>query len=75
MRVPNLSSGDYSMGAHVKTKRTCLESWGTFQIPRPFSRYDLNLDEPIRVSREADAPEREARRQQLETSLRQSSRD
>jgi lysophospholipid acyltransferase (LPLAT)-like uncharacterized protein len=56
-------------------RKICLKSWDAFQIPLPFSRCDLILDEPIHVAREADAPEREARRQQLETSLRQSSRD
>jgi lysophospholipid acyltransferase (LPLAT)-like uncharacterized protein len=55
--------------------KLCLKSWDRFQIPMPFSRCEVILNEPIVVPRQADEPEREQRRQELETSLRQSSLD
>jgi lysophospholipid acyltransferase (LPLAT)-like uncharacterized protein len=56
-------------------RKICLKSWDCFQIPLPFSRCELILKEPIRVSREADPAEREERRRELEASLRESSTD
>jgi lysophospholipid acyltransferase (LPLAT)-like uncharacterized protein len=53
----------------------CLKSWDRFQIPLPFSRCELILNEPILVPREADRAKREERRLELEASLRQSSND
>jgi lysophospholipid acyltransferase (LPLAT)-like uncharacterized protein len=52
-----------------------LKSWDRFQVPLPFSRCEFFLNEPILVRRDADGAEREERRRELETSLRQSSRD
>jgi lysophospholipid acyltransferase (LPLAT)-like uncharacterized protein len=57
------------------TRKICLKSWDRFQIPLPFSRCELILNQPILVGREADGAEREERRRELETSLRQSSND
>jgi len=56
-------------------RKLCLKSWDWFQIPLPFSRCELILNEPILVRREADQAEREERRRELQTSLRQSSND
>jgi lysophospholipid acyltransferase (LPLAT)-like uncharacterized protein len=56
-------------------RKICIKSWDCFQIPLPFSRCDLILNEPIRVPREADGVQREEQRRALEASLRQSSRD
>jgi lysophospholipid acyltransferase (LPLAT)-like uncharacterized protein len=55
--------------------KICLKSWDRFQIPLPFSRCELILNEPILVPREADAAKREELRLELEASLRQSSND
>jgi lysophospholipid acyltransferase (LPLAT)-like uncharacterized protein len=44
-------------------------------IPLPFSRCEMNFDNPIHVPREATDAEREALRLRLETSLRAMSRD
>jgi lysophospholipid acyltransferase (LPLAT)-like uncharacterized protein len=55
--------------------KLCLKSWDRFQIPLPFSKCELILNEPILVPREADSAEREERRMKLETSLRHSSHD
>jgi len=55
--------------------KLCLKTWDRFQIPLPFSRCELILNEPIHVPREADGHEREERRRQLERSLRGSSQD
>jgi hypothetical protein len=55
--------------------KLCLRSWDRFQIPLPFSRCELILNEPIFVSREADEAGREARRSELQARLRQSSND
>jgi lysophospholipid acyltransferase (LPLAT)-like uncharacterized protein len=56
-------------------RKVCLKSWDRFQIPLPFSRCELILNEPIRVPREADETKREESRNKLETCLRQSSQD
>jgi lysophospholipid acyltransferase (LPLAT)-like uncharacterized protein len=56
-------------------RKVCLQSWDRFQIPLPFSRCDLILNQPIRVRPDADEIEREQRRRDLESSLRQSSND
>jgi hypothetical protein len=55
--------------------KICLKSWDGFQIPLPFSRCELILNQPILVPREAGEDERESLRVQLETSLRGSSND
>jgi lysophospholipid acyltransferase (LPLAT)-like uncharacterized protein len=52
-----------------------VKSWDRLQIPLPFSRCEMNFDNPIRVPREASDAEREALRQRLESSLRGMSRD
>lgn len=55
--------------------KICLKSWDRFQIPLPFSKCELILNEPIFVPREADQAGREERRTQLQTRLRQNSTD
>ena len=55
--------------------KICLKSWDGFQIPLPFSRCELILNEPIFVPREADQAGREERRSQLQSRLCQTSRD
>ena len=55
--------------------KICVKSWDGFQIPLPFSRCELILNQPIRVPREAGEEEREELRVELETSLRGSSKD
>jgi lysophospholipid acyltransferase (LPLAT)-like uncharacterized protein len=55
--------------------KICLKSWDRFQIPLPFSRCDLILNEPIFVPREADEARREEHRNELQARLRQSSSD
>jgi lysophospholipid acyltransferase (LPLAT)-like uncharacterized protein len=55
--------------------KICLKSWDRFQIPLPFSRCELILNEPILVPRQADPTEREERRSELQARLRHSSND
>jgi len=55
--------------------KICLKSWDGFQIPLPFSRCEMILDEPIFVPREADEAGREERRHALQARLRQASID
>jgi lysophospholipid acyltransferase (LPLAT)-like uncharacterized protein len=55
--------------------KVCLKSWDRFQIPLPLSRCELVLNKPILVPRQANESQREERRMELETSLRQSSND
>ncbi len=50
-------------------RKICLKSWDGFQIPLPFSRCEVLLNEPIVVPREADEATREALRLELEGSL------
>ena len=52
-----------------------LKSWDRFQIPLPFSRCELILNEPIFVPAEADQAGREERRSELQFRLRQTSVD
>jgi lysophospholipid acyltransferase (LPLAT)-like uncharacterized protein len=56
-------------------RKICLKSWDGFQIPLPFSRCELILNEAIHVPREACEVKREALRLELEGSLRGSSED
>jgi lysophospholipid acyltransferase (LPLAT)-like uncharacterized protein len=56
-------------------RKICLRSWDGFQIPLPFSRCELILNEPILVPREACEVRREELRAELETCLRNSSID
>jgi lysophospholipid acyltransferase (LPLAT)-like uncharacterized protein len=56
-------------------RKICLRSWDRFQIPLPFSRCEVILNQPIVVPREAGEAKREELRRQLETSLRNSSND
>lgn len=56
-------------------RKICLKSWDGFQIPLPFSRCELILNQPILVPREACEIKREELRLELEGSLRGSSRD
>jgi lysophospholipid acyltransferase (LPLAT)-like uncharacterized protein len=55
--------------------KLCLKSWDRFQIPLPFSRCELILNEPIFVPREVDEAGREEHRSRLQARLRQSSND
>ena len=55
--------------------KICLQSWDRFQIPLPFSRCELILNEPIFVPREADETRREQQRNALQARLRQSSNE
>jgi lysophospholipid acyltransferase (LPLAT)-like uncharacterized protein len=52
-----------------------VKSWDGFQIPLPFSRCEMIFEKPIRISREASDAERETLRRQLESTLRQMSKD
>ena len=60
----------YNLDWKIKVK-----SWDRFQIPLPFSRCEMNFSSPIYVPREATDAEREKLRQQLESLLRDASRD
>jgi lysophospholipid acyltransferase (LPLAT)-like uncharacterized protein len=51
------------------------KSWDGFLIPLPFARWEIVAGKMMRVPREATDAEREALRQQLETELREITRD
>jgi lysophospholipid acyltransferase (LPLAT)-like uncharacterized protein len=55
--------------------KICVKSWDRFQIPLPFARCEMVLNQPIMVPRGASEGEREELRTELERSLRGSSRD
>jgi lysophospholipid acyltransferase (LPLAT)-like uncharacterized protein len=55
--------------------KICAKSWDRFQIPLPFARCEMVLNQPIKVPRGASEAEREELRAELERSLRGSSRD
>jgi lysophospholipid acyltransferase (LPLAT)-like uncharacterized protein len=52
-----------------------LQTWDRFQIPLPFSRWELVLEKPVRVPRDASDAERETLRAQLERTMREMTRD
>lgn len=56
-------------------RKICAKSWDAFQIPLPFARCEMVLNQPIAVPRGASAAEREQLRAELERSLLGSSRD
>lgn len=56
-------------------RKICVRSWDRFQIPLPFARCEMVLNQPIVVPRGASETEREELRAELERSLRGSSRD
>lgn len=60
----------FNLGWKIKVK-----SWDKFQIPLPFSRCEMIFEKPIVVPREATPEEREKLRVELETKLRDISRD
>ena len=51
------------------------KSWDRFQVPLPFARCEITVGRIIRVPREAEDPERERLRMDLETELRAITRD
>jgi lysophospholipid acyltransferase (LPLAT)-like uncharacterized protein len=51
------------------------KSWDRFQIPLPFARCEVVVGRVMRVPREATDAERELLRQQLETEMREITRD
>ena len=52
-----------------------LKSWDRFQVPLPFARCEITAGPILRVPRELSDAEREALRRQLETTLRDITRD
>lgn len=52
-----------------------LKSWDRFQIPLPFSRCEVILEQPVIVPREATDTEREACRRRVEDLMRANTRD
>ena len=57
------------------SRKICVKSWDRFQIPLPFARCEMVLNQPIVVPRGASEADREKLRAELERSLRGSSRD
>ena len=57
------------------SRKICAKSWDRFQIPLPFARCEMVLNQPIVVPRGASEADREKLRAELERSLRGSSRD
>lgn len=51
------------------------KSWDRFQLPLPFARCEIHTGEPVLFPKDATDAERETLRQQLETRLRQLTRD
>jgi lysophospholipid acyltransferase (LPLAT)-like uncharacterized protein len=62
------------VGYHLQWKY-CLKSWDRFQIPLPFSRWDLVFGKPLLVPRDATEETRKAILAELEKELRSISID
>ncbi|HWQ92738.1 MAG TPA: lysophospholipid acyltransferase family protein [Clostridia bacterium] len=56
-------------------RKIAVHSWDRFLIPLPFSTCDAAIGQPVRVPREASPEERQGLRRQLESTLREMSRD
>jgi lysophospholipid acyltransferase (LPLAT)-like uncharacterized protein len=52
------------------SRKLSAPSWDRFQIPLPFSRCDVHFGEIVRVPSDADSAQREALREQLESTLK-----
>jgi hypothetical protein len=52
-----------------------VKSWDRFQIPLPFAVCRATLEKPVRVPREATDAEREGLRRELETRMREMTKD
>jgi lysophospholipid acyltransferase (LPLAT)-like uncharacterized protein len=52
-----------------------LKSWDQFQVPLPFARCEVHLGEPVRIPRDATDAERETLRCELETRMKNLTRD
>ena len=52
-----------------------LKSWDQFQVPLPFARCEVHLGEPVRIPRDASDAERETLRCELETRMKNLTRD
>ncbi len=52
-----------------------LKTWDRFQVPVPFARCEVQLGEPVKIPREADATERERLRAELEARMKAITRD
>ena len=57
------------LGACVPAKAWRLKSWDRFYIPKPFSRVELIVTDPIFVQPRLTDEEAEAKRQEMETIL------
>jgi lysophospholipid acyltransferase (LPLAT)-like uncharacterized protein len=55
--------------------KICVKSWDRFQIPLPFARCTMDLNQPIVVPRGASAADREELRAELQRTLCGGSRD
>ena len=51
--------------AKIHSKKV-FGSWDAFQLPLPFARCDIRMGDPVRVSRESNAKERESARRAIE---------
>ena len=71
-QVTGLQIVPFSYSAKWKIE---ANSWDRFQIPLPFSRCDMVIGKPIRLPREANDPQRETLRQELERTMREMAQD
>ncbi len=51
------------------SRKRCLKSWDRFILPLPFSKFHLAFAQPIIVPPDAQGPELEKARQELERAL------
>jgi lysophospholipid acyltransferase (LPLAT)-like uncharacterized protein len=52
-----------------------LKSWDRFQIPLPFSKCEMNVGHPIHVPRDVTDEQRAELRRQLETVMKEMTRE
>jgi lysophospholipid acyltransferase (LPLAT)-like uncharacterized protein len=57
------------------SRKICVKSWDRFQIPLPFARCEMVLNQPIVVPRGASKAQREDLRAELQRSMRGCSQD
>ena len=75
MSLAQLTGRPIVPAAYNLAWKICIKSWDRFQIPIPFSRCEVIVEQPVWVPREATDEQREILRQRLEQTLITINRD
>jgi len=71
IQIARLAQAPIAPITYATSRRLILDSWDRFHLPLPFGRGVILIGEPIFVPREADGPDIERFRRQVEATLRE----